>query len=127
VEFAFSQKEKKTVILGAVLLVIAAFFSTGFHQIDEHFQILEFAGLKLGLTTQSELPWEYHQRLRPALQPYIAILVFKMFSLVGLENPFFVSTTLRVLSASLDADFPPAQSKSRPLSQLLTLKTLVNG
>lgn len=100
-DLSLNKNEKKIALLSLTLMMIGAFFSTGFHQIDEHFQILEFAGFKLGLTPKSELPWEYHDRLRSAFQPYIVVFVFKLLSLVGLENPFRVATLLRMISGVL--------------------------
>ena len=39
--------------LGLLLILVAAVRSVGFHNADEHFQILEFVGAKLGRT-----PWD---------------------------------------------------------------------
>ena len=44
--------------LGLLLILVAALRSEGFHHPDEHFQVLEFAGAKLGRTPWSALPWE---------------------------------------------------------------------
>ena len=34
---------------------------------DEHFQILEFAHARLGLSPVEALPWEFEERIRPTL------------------------------------------------------------
>lgn len=94
----FSLRENHTYLLGIVVLVVASIFSTGYHHFDEHFQLLEFAGLKLGLTTASNLPWEYHHQMRPALQPSIVYVVYKF---LGIENPFHLTFFLRLLSGGL--------------------------
>jgi hypothetical protein len=88
-------------MISLLCLICAAFFSTGFHQIDEHFQILEYAGLKLGLTTLEQLPWEFHQKMRSAFQPAIVFTTYKTLSLFGSPSPFWVTTALRILSALL--------------------------
>ncbi|NVO02261.1 MAG: hypothetical protein HXX09_06115 [Bacteroidetes bacterium] len=94
-------KKKNIYILSIIILLITAFFSTGYHHFDEHFQILEFAGLKLNMTVASNLPWEYHHQLRPALQPLIAVFLMKFLSIFGINNPFTIAFILRLLSAAL--------------------------
>jgi phosphatidylinositol glycan class B len=86
---------------GAVVLLITAYFSAGFHHWDEHFQVLEFAGYKLGLTPLQDLPWEYAARIRPALLPFIAFLVHHLFTFFGSSDPFAAAFFLRLLSAAL--------------------------
>jgi phosphatidylinositol glycan class B len=88
-------------ILGALVLVVTAYFSTGFHHWDEHFQILEFAGYKLGITPAKDLPWEFAARIRPALQPLIVVLSHHLFGLFGSSDPFAITFFLRLLSAAL--------------------------
>ena len=78
--------------------IITAIYSLGFHHYDEHYQVLEFAALKLGKTTPVELPWEYPARIRPSLQPYIAYYFIKVFNI---KEPFFAAMLLRQLSAVL--------------------------
>jgi len=87
--------------IGTIFLFVGALFSAGYFHFDEHFQILEFAGLKLGLTQESNLPWEYHEQMRPALQPGIVYMVYSFFRLIGIENPFLVATSLRLLTVGL--------------------------
>ena len=47
-----------------VILVLTSVFSLGYFHFDEHFQILEFALLKLNLTTAGNLPWEYQSQIQ---------------------------------------------------------------
>ena len=96
------QKERQAFLLALFLLILTSYFSVGYHHFDEHFQILEFAGLKLDLTTQSELPWEYHSQMRAALQPAIVVGAHAAFRVLGLaENPFTIAFLLRCTSAIL--------------------------
>ena len=81
------------------IFAITSFFSLGYNQSDEHFQILEFAGLKLGINTELDLAWEYGARMRPAIQPGMVVLVHQALGLVGIDNPFLISGLLRLLSA----------------------------
>jgi GPI mannosyltransferase 3 len=88
-------------ILSIVLLAVTAFFSTGYYHFDEHFQILEFAGFKLKMCQESDLPWEYFCKMRPAIQPMIVVVIFKFLNLFGINNPFTVTLFLRLLSSVL--------------------------
>ncbi len=93
---------KKTgYIISAIFFVTASIFSKGFHHFDEHFQILEFAGAKLGLCSFDSLSWEYQSRIRPTIQPFIVFYVYKFCILFGIKNPFFLATLLRFLSSIL--------------------------
>ncbi len=97
----FKIEQKHIYLLGIIFLLIASIFSTGYHHFDEHFQILEFAGIKLDLTYASNLPWEYHNQMRPSLQPTIVVIIFRLFRMLGVDNPFFIAFFLRLLSGSL--------------------------
>jgi phosphatidylinositol glycan class B len=80
---------------------LAAFVSEGFFHPDEHFQILEFADYKLGGIPAADLPWEFGARIRPALQPAIALAFIKGFRAFGVVNPFAMAFGLRLLSGGL--------------------------
>jgi phosphatidylinositol glycan class B len=92
---------KSIYILSAAIFLLAAFFSVGYYSWDEHHQILEFAGLKLGLTEAGHLPWEYPEQIRPTIQPALAFAVHSSLAAMGIRNPFTVATFLRILSAAL--------------------------
>jgi phosphatidylinositol glycan class B len=70
-----------------VIYLITAIFSSGYHHPDEHFQLIEFAGLEGGWNTSADLPWEYDAQIRPALQPMLALTwagLMLMISVAGL-------------------------------------------
>ena len=90
----------KSIGIAALLFLVAAVFSTGHHQGDEHFQILEFAAYKLGRAEAADLTWEFHERMRPALQPAIAYAVTRFLSWIGADDPFLAATVLRMLSGA---------------------------
>lgn len=73
----FTLQEKNIYFWSAVVLFITALFSVGAYHADEHYQILEFAGLKLGLTSAENLPWEFHYQMRQTLQPFMVIALHK--------------------------------------------------
>ncbi len=87
-------------IAGAIFL-LTAWFSSGYNHFDEHFQIIEFAGLKLGLTLEGNLPWEYGRMMRPAFQPLLVWIICKGLSVVEISDPFFIAICIRLFSAAL--------------------------
>ncbi len=89
------------VYIGLGLYTLAAVFSEGYYHPDEHFQILEFADYKLGITPAADLPWEFHQQIRPALQPVLALGVIKAARALGSPNPFTHALLLRLISGWL--------------------------
>lgn len=93
--------KRRFLLFWIVLYTLGAWFSTGFHHFDEHFQIIEFAQYKLGLNTPEELTWEFHERMRPALQPALATAGLSIMRALGLENPFYQLFIFRWLTALL--------------------------
>jgi phosphatidylinositol glycan class B len=94
--------KKKKIVFGIILIyIITAIFSTGYHHPDEHYQLIEFAGLKGGWNTGADLTWEYDSQIRPALQPMLALLIFKFLGAFGIESPFSLAMGLRLFTALL--------------------------
>jgi GPI mannosyltransferase 3 len=93
----------RNTILAAGLLahLLAAFFSVGYHQCDELFQVYEFAGYKLGLNSAEELPWEFSARMRSGMQPLVVYGATKTLAALSVHNPFTVSFVLRLLQSLL--------------------------
>ncbi|MBF0207481.1 MAG: hypothetical protein HQK53_11385 [Oligoflexia bacterium] len=89
-----------TVLVALVIVVygLAAFFSTGYNHFDEHFQILEFSQYKMGVLSKADLPWEFKEQMRSALQPSMVYLLQRIFSSF---DPFTIAFILRLLSATL--------------------------
>src|SRR4051812_34704585 len=88
---------RSLLILGAVTIV-TAWFSNTFYFPDEHYQILEFMGLKLGVTPASGLPWEFSARIRPWFQPMVYFLVARPLRVFGLTDMFAITFLLRLLT-----------------------------
>lgn len=78
-------------------VVLASWFSVGWHHPDEHFQIIEAAQYKLGKIDYQSLPWEFHEKIRPSLQPLITFWFLKIFNGIGLTNPFHQMFIFRLL------------------------------
>jgi phosphatidylinositol glycan class B len=89
------------IFIGLVVFGLAAYFSGGHHHPDEHFQILEFADYKRGITTAQELPWEFREQIRPGLQPLIAYTAGTILHAFGVYDPFMLAFALRLFLALL--------------------------
>lgn len=88
--------------IAIVIYGITAINSHGFYHADEHYQIIEFAGSKLGTHNSNELAWEYKRQIRPTFQPTIAYLVFAFQeTTIGINNPYSKVLWLRLITAIL--------------------------
>ncbi len=92
---------KWLLLITLILHLITSIYSVGFHHLDEHYQIIEFANYKLGNNLPSEMPWEFEAKLRPALQPAIAFSIIKFSQTIGVTDPFTQAIFLRILSSLL--------------------------
>jgi GPI mannosyltransferase 3 len=83
---------------GLALTLAAATTSDSVFQVDEHFQVVEAAGYKLGVTPAEALAWEFPARIRPWLQPGALALLARGLRAVGVESPFAAVRAFRVAS-----------------------------
>jgi phosphatidylinositol glycan class B len=97
----FNSPYRNIFIIGLFVFIITAFFSEGYHHPDEHFQILEFSSYMLGKSPASDLPWEFQDMVRPALQPALASAIIKTLNIAGIYNPFTYALILRIFTALL--------------------------
>ncbi|MGD0711322.1 MAG: hypothetical protein ABR968_09090 [Bacteroidales bacterium] len=97
----FKSSYKNIFILSLFTYLVTAYFSIGYYHPDEHFQILEFSNYMLGKSPASDMPWEFHAKIRPALQPALACVFIKAFNFIGINNPFTYALIFRILSALL--------------------------
>jgi phosphatidylinositol glycan class B len=81
-----------------VFYAAVAWFANGYYHADEHFQIIEFAGIKTGANTPNDLSFEYREGIRPALQPTIAYVLLELQD-VFTSNPYLKAFFLRLLTA----------------------------
>ena len=91
--------EKKIQYFALIIFILTAYFSIGHHQSDEYFQVIEFAQYKLGNISSNELPWEFHEKMRPSIQPWITYITIKSFTFLGITNPFTIAMIIRVITA----------------------------
>lgn len=89
----------RIILIGSLFTLLFALVSRGFYHPDEHYQILEYAHLKLfGAASTDYLPWEYHAMMRPGLQPFIAWVLGRGLLAAGLYSPFALVALLQLLS-----------------------------
>lgn len=72
----------------AVFMTVCAWFSIGFHQLDEYAMITEFASAKLGTTDPKTLSWEYASKIRPWLHPAINVMIVRVAETIGIGDRF---------------------------------------
>jgi phosphatidylinositol glycan class B len=89
----------KIALTAGVIYVIAAIFNSSILSADEHYQIIEFASYKIGITPVQLLPWEFAKQMRPFLQPGLFYLCFKFFTSLGIADPFLQVTLLRLFTS----------------------------
>lgn len=75
----------------------SAFFATGYHHPDEYMQVIEFANYKLGGIPRSDMPWEFHEKMRPWLLPSVFYSLSQAGFTLGFENPFFTMNLFRLM------------------------------
>src|SRR5579871_2048617 len=95
---SWRQFVRRWALVSLALILVASWFSYGFYQFDEYYQVTELVSFKLGKTPASELAWEYHQQIRPWLQPGFYYVVARGLMAVGIDNPFWLSFSFRLLS-----------------------------
>jgi phosphatidylinositol glycan class B len=81
--------------------ICSLFFSFGYLQADEHFQIIEFGYYFLGENEPSELAWEFQDRIRPGLQPIIAAGIIRFNSLFDESSIYSITLSLRFITMIL--------------------------
>lgn len=89
---------RRSLLILAGVTVVTAWFSNTFYFPDEHYQVLEFMGFKLGITPASELPWEFAARIRPWFQPLVYFLIAAPLRALGMTDMFTIVFVLRLLT-----------------------------
>jgi phosphatidylinositol glycan class B len=84
-----------------LVTAVTAWFSETFFFPDEHFQVLEYMAMKLGITSPADLPWEYGAKARPFTQPFLYYLIARPLIALGLTDLFDVMFVLRAATGAL--------------------------
>jgi phosphatidylinositol glycan class B len=89
---------RRSLAILAGVTIVTAWFSNTFYFPDEHYQILEFMGHRLGITPAAELPWEHEARIRPWLQPLLYYLIARPLMALGFTDMFDIVFVLRLVT-----------------------------
>ncbi|EQC43419.1 mannosyltransferase [Bacteriovorax sp. Seq25_V] len=92
-------KNNKNIFWTAVIIIVTAFFSSGFLHPDEHYQILELLQLKISSWPRPDLlNWDFHEKIRPWFQTYVYYLLTKI---LFLDDPYIIAFIIRVFNGVL--------------------------
>ncbi len=87
--------------IAVVWYSLTAYYSIGYFQSDEHYQIIEFAEHIKGTNTDQDLAWEFPVKIRPITQPAICYLIFELCDIVSITNPYNKAFVLRLITGLL--------------------------
>ena len=91
--------ERKVFIISLLIHLLTAYFSVGYHQPDEYFQVYEFAAWKLGFAPAAELPWEFGAQIRGTVQPLLVYAISQFLLVFNAFQPAWVALFFRTISA----------------------------
>lgn len=93
---------RQIVWAGCLVTLLYALFSRGVYHFDEHYQILEYAHMKLfGTPVEEHLAWEYPLQMRSGVQPFMAWCVGRVLVAMGCWSPWLAVNILQLLSGLL--------------------------
>lgn len=87
------------ILFGLIIHFISAYFSIGYYNADEHYQVI--GPLERLLNIENKLTWEFDYKIRPWLQSYIYFFLVKPLYFFNIENPFIVTFLIRLFSSIL--------------------------
>ncbi|HYG14346.1 MAG TPA: hypothetical protein VEC12_01245 [Bacteroidia bacterium] len=99
--FSRNYYENTWLLFSLYAFVQTAICSAGFHHPDEHFQILEPLGWKLGLYGPGDLAWEFKEQIRPGMQILLGWIIAKGMIGADIYEPFLLTAFLRQVSGLL--------------------------
>lgn len=95
--FSNNINTKWFIFFGLILHVLGSYFTVGYYNADEHYQVI--GPLEKLLNIDNKLTWEFDYRIRPWLQPYFYFAITKTLSVLHLNNPFVIAFLLRLVSS----------------------------
>lgn len=87
--------------ISLALYMVSAWHSAIYLHPDEHYQIVEFASYKMGITHADQLAWEFAEQIRPGTQPLLCYTLLKTCGAAHITDHYSQLFLLRVLSAFL--------------------------
>ena len=95
--FSHNKNTLPFILIGIFIHLIASYFSIGYYNSDEHYQII--GPLEKLLNIENKLTWEFDSQIRPWLQPYFYFFIIKSISFLEIKNPFILLFILRTISS----------------------------
>jgi len=96
-----SASSRRILAAGCLLTLLYVVFSHGSYHSDEHYQILEYAHMKLfGLPTADHAAWEYPLMMRSGVQPFMAWCAGRALVELGVYSPWLLVFLLQLLSGA---------------------------
>jgi len=81
------------------IFIICSINILGYYHADEHFQLIEFSGIKNGFNSPEFLSWEYDDKLRSSAQIFISYITIETCKIVSIDNPYHQMIALKILSS----------------------------
>ena len=90
--------DRVILVLAIAWYSLTAYFSLGYYQADEHYQLIEFAGVIDGTAKGTDLAWEFQAQIRPSLQPVLCHAVFSACRVLSIDDAYAQAFILRLLT-----------------------------
>ena len=98
---------RQIVWAGCLVTLLYALFSRGVYHFDEHYQILEYAHMKLfGTPVEEHLAWEYPLQMRSGVQPFMAWCVGRVLVAMGCWSPWLAVSVPLALRKIVWSPYP---------------------
>ena len=90
------------VYIALIITAVTSYTNFGHNTGDEYSQIFEFGAYKLGHLGLSDMRFEFNTHMRPSIQAWMVVAVYKAISLFTTEvSPFVVNYIIYFLSGAL--------------------------
>lgn len=81
------------------LMILNSYNATSYYTPDEYYQIIEFASYKLNISSEVSLPWEYKEKIRQGIQPFLAYSFFSILKWVNIHDTSIQLFILRIFNS----------------------------
>ncbi len=95
--FSNNINTKWFIFFGLILHFIAAYFTVGYYNSDEHFQVIGPLEKLLGI--ENKLAWEFNYRIRSWVHPYFYFVITKFLYNLNIVNPFIIVFILKLVTS----------------------------
>ncbi|MBS1625217.1 MAG: hypothetical protein JST83_14415, partial [Bacteroidetes bacterium] len=89
------------ITISLLLYLVSAWHSAIYLHPDEHYQIVEFASYKMGITHADQMAWEFAEQIRSGAQPLLCYALLRSFEALHITDHYSQLFVLRLLSGLL--------------------------